>query len=61
VVSVDATCCRIMGIDPRKIGYLRLARGEQNLGETAFRQTGENIASVRTPFELMDVWKEIRA
>lgn len=59
VVAVDATCCRIMGIDPVKIDYLRLARGEQNLAEAYFRQTGETIASVRTKFELIDVWKEI--
>src|SRR5438874_2023348 len=31
VTAVDATCCRIMGIDPRKIDYLRIARGGENL------------------------------
>ena len=44
VVAVDATCCRIMGIDPKKIEYLTIARGEENLGESAFpsdRRTGE--------------------
>lgn len=61
VVAVDATCCRIMGIDPRKIEYLTLARGERNLGESAFRQIGETISSVQTNFELLDVWKQIRA
>ena len=57
VVGVDATCCRIMGIEPKKIDYLRLARGENNLEEKSFRQTGESIASVRNPFELIDPWK----
>jgi len=61
VVAVDATCCRIMGIDPLKIDYLRIARGEENLGESAFRQIGEPIAAVRTNFDLMDVWKGVRA
>jgi uncharacterized protein (DUF362 family) len=61
VVAVDATCCRIMGIDPKKIAYLQMARGEANLAESAFLQTGERIDSVRTPFDLLDVWKEIRA
>lgn len=61
VAAVDATCCRIMGIDPRKIPYLEIARGTENLGEGSFRQIGETIASVRTPFELLDVWKEIRS
>jgi len=59
-VAVDATCCRVMGIDPKQIEYLQLARGEENLGEQAFRQTGENIRSVRTDFALVDQWKQIR-
>jgi uncharacterized protein (DUF362 family) len=60
VAAVDATCCRIMGIDPRKVVYLGMARGPENLGEANFRQTGERISSVRTSFALLDVWKEIR-
>ena len=59
--AVDATCCRIMGLDPQKIEYLRIARGEENLLPASFRQIGEAVASVRTPFELMDIWKDIRA
>jgi uncharacterized protein (DUF362 family) len=61
VAAVDATCCRIMGLDPRRIEYLKIARGEENLGESAFHQIGETIASVRADFALMDVWREIRA
>jgi len=37
-VSVDATCCRIMGLDPARIGYLQLTAGEQNLGEELIPQ-----------------------
>jgi len=53
-VAVDATCCRIMQIDPYKIGYLRLASGgmEAQITEENIRQTGEAIAAVATPFEL---------
>lgn len=58
--AVDATCCRVMGIDPKQIAYLQLARGVENLGEGAFRQTGESIASVRTNFELVKEWAGIR-
>jgi uncharacterized protein (DUF362 family) len=58
--AVDATCCRVMGIDPTHIQYLRLARGVENLTEASFRQTGENIRSVRTDFALVDEWKGIR-
>ena len=59
VAAVDATCCRIMGIDAAKIEYLRIARGEENLGETSFHQTGETLQSVRTPFELIDPWRQM--
>jgi uncharacterized protein (DUF362 family) len=59
VAAVDATCCRVMGIDPLKIDYLKIARGEENLGETAFRQIGEPIRSVRTPFQLIDPWRQM--
>ena len=53
-VSVDATCCRIMQIDPLKIGYLRLASGEveSHITEGNIRQIGEAIEAVATPFEL---------
>jgi len=53
-VAVDATCCRIMQIDPYQIGYLRLAAGDadSHILEQNIRQTGENIADVATPFAL---------
>ncbi len=59
VVAVDATCCRIMGIDAAKIEYLKIARGDANLGEASFRQIGEPIRSVRTPFQLIDPWRQM--
>ena len=61
VAAVDATCCRVMGLDPAKIEYLRLARGEQNLQAQAVHQIGETVASVKTSFELVEEWKHIRA
>lgn len=45
--SVDATCCRIMQIDPTKVGYLNL------VGQPAVEQTGETIASVQEEFKLL--------
>ena len=61
-VAVDATCCRIMGINPFQIGYLRLAIGnmEANLSELNIRQTGEAISSVATPFDLIPEFQSIR-
>ena len=52
-VAVDATCCRIMGLDPARIGYLQLTAGEQNLGEELMPQNGERIESVASHFALL--------
>ena len=52
-VAVDATCCRIMGLDPARIRYLQLAAGEQNLGEDLIPQHGERISSVASRFAVL--------
>jgi uncharacterized protein (DUF362 family) len=52
-VAVDATCCRIMRLDPLRIGYLRLAASEEQLHEGLIPQAGESIASVAAPFALL--------
>lgn len=54
--AVDATCSRVMGIDPYKIRYL--SKAEDWLGpisEKHIRQTGERIQSVRSDFGLLDL------
>jgi uncharacterized protein (DUF362 family) len=52
MASVDATCCRIMGIDPSRIGYLQIAAGTEALAEPDVRQLGVSIASVKQAFDL---------
>ena len=59
-VAVDATCCRIMHIDPRRVAYLTLAAGEQQLSENLIPQTGEKIVSVAAPFALLPSLESIR-
>jgi len=61
-VAVDATCCRIMRINPYRIAYLRLAIGdvEAQISEQNIRQSGESIAAVATPFELISEFQSIR-
>ncbi len=52
--AVDATCCRIMGINPSRIYYLNKA--DQWLGpiqEKAIKQRGETWESVQNPFTLI--------
>ena len=59
-VAVDATCCRIMGLDPTRIRYLQLAAGEQNLGEDLIPQHGERIASVASRFAVLPALEVLR-
>jgi uncharacterized protein (DUF362 family) len=60
LVAVDATCCRIMGIDPDRIEYLRLASGRGHVRAERIEQRGETIASVRTPFALIPEFQHVR-
>jgi uncharacterized protein (DUF362 family) len=53
MVAVDATCCRVMGIDPSRMKYLQLAEDRQQTRETQVEQIGEPVASVRTDFQLI--------
>ena len=60
LVAVDATCCRVMGIDPSLILYLRMAESLGNLKESRIEQRGEKIASVRTDFDLFGHFSALR-
>jgi uncharacterized protein (DUF362 family) len=60
LAAVDATCCRIMGINPAKIEYLRLASAEGHVREPSIEQRGEAIAQVRTPFQLIPEFQHLR-
>jgi len=60
-VAVDSTCTRIMGLQPEKIDYL--ARAATLLGHIQtekIRQLGETIASVRTPFAVLEAFRHLR-
>ena len=60
--AVDATCCRIMGINPELVKYLASA-SEKALGiiaEGQIEQRGEAVKSVATKFELIENFKELR-
>src|SRR5260221_14472179 len=60
MASVDATCCRIMGIDPMQIEYLRLASSLGQIDAERIEQRGEPVARVRTPFELIPEFRHVR-
>ncbi|MEO8026084.1 MAG: DUF362 domain-containing protein [Bryobacteraceae bacterium] len=60
LLAVDATCCRIMGIDPERVAYLKLAGPLGNIEEERIEQRGEKIASVHTKFALLKKFDLIR-
>ena len=59
-IAVDATCCRIMQIEPARIEYLTLAGGLEGISEKNIRQIGEKPDSVETRFELIMELRELR-
>jgi uncharacterized protein (DUF362 family) len=53
--AVDATCSRVMGIDPNRIPYLdAVSGGPWPLHEMRIAQRGEPIGAVRTDFQLVE-------
>jgi len=53
LLAVDATCCRLMELDPEQIGYLVLGHAKKlgRMHEAEIPQLGEAIASLARPFE----------
>ena len=61
LVAVDATCCRLMQLDPEKVGYLTMG-ARKKLGLLAapqIQQRGETIASVAQPFETLEHFRPV--
>src|SRR6185503_3957923 len=61
LVAVDATCCRLMKLDPEKVGYLMMgARKKLGLiAEQQIEQLGETIASRAQPFETVELFRSV--
>ncbi len=60
LVAVDATCCRIMGIDPEQVEYLNMAAALGQVDAGRIRQMGERPAAVRQDFLLIDEFRHVR-
>lgn len=60
MTAVDATCCRIMRINPSLVRYLRLAAGPSDIEEQNIQQIGEAVQHVQTPFDLIEPFHTIR-
>jgi len=59
-VAVDATCCRMMHIEPGRIEYLTLAGGLERIKAENTQQIGENPDDLSTPFALIKEWQGLR-
>ena len=58
--AVDATCCRIMRLNPGKIEYLAKAAQRGQTAEAGVDQRGEPVQSVATPFSVLSAWEPLR-
>src|SRR5260370_31119292 len=54
LVAVDSTCCRIMGIDPERLEYIRLTAARGHVQADPVHQRAQSIAAVPTTFDLID-------
>jgi uncharacterized protein (DUF362 family) len=55
LAAVDATCTRLMGIDPARVPYLASASGRLGpISERHIAQRGENLAPFIQPFQIID-------
>ncbi len=61
LAAVDATCCRLMQIDPLQVTYLTLSRDAGQLTESATQQIGEQPGNLNIgPFELLPQFQQTR-
>lgn len=61
-VAVDATCARLMNIDPWKIGYLEQADAFLgNLGDDVVEQIGEAVDRFQQDYQVLEHFRGIKA
>jgi uncharacterized protein (DUF362 family) len=58
--AVDATCARIMGIDPNKVGYLNAPGRPHYNDEASVTIAGESPRNLRTDFQLVKDFADLR-
>lgn len=60
-VAVDATCCRLMEIEPMRVKHLAMATPLGNVAEGRIEQLGETVTNLAQPFELIPSFAGLRA
>ncbi len=59
-VAVDATCCRIMRIDPTLIPYLQMTEDNAQTKAEGVHQIGEPVRALETEFRLIPMYAPLR-
>ncbi len=61
-LAVDATCCRLMQLDPEKVGYLIMGAQKRLglLGHGQIQQIGECIEGLAQPFDTLPQFQPLR-
>lgn len=59
-IAADATCCRLMGIDPLKVKHLAMAAPLGTLRSDEIEQRGEALTAIRQAFTLMPEFAGLR-
>lgn len=59
-VAADATCCRLMGIEPARVKHLAMTVSLGNMAESQIEHRGESITSHIQPFDLIPSFARLR-
>lgn len=59
-VAADATCCRLMGIDPELVRHLKMAAPLGNMQLSSIDQIGERVETMRQQFDLLPAFSHLR-
>lgn len=61
-VAADATCARLMGLEPDRVPHIReAARFLGNSSTAAIDQVGEALVKLKAPFEVVPDWQFLRS
>lgn len=62
LLAVDATCCRLMELNPERVNYLAMGHRKKlgQLSTAAIKQVGETIESLAQPFETLPQFQPLR-
>jgi uncharacterized protein (DUF362 family) len=60
LAAVDATCCRVMGLDPERVRYLQMAADVGPIRSEEIEQVAENPAGVVNPFRVIGEFAHLR-